>query len=162
MAKQRNGSAAAAATTLLLTCLSAGPAATAEAPPIELAGGLTTLTFNLHLLEDLAISVERAADDEPGRAATFELPIDPDSILVLALPAGSYRGAVGGYLAHQGGFALTWPGDRVSLVDFELHPGVPPDDFELRATDGSLVFTLDNDFTIYRKKRNQRLGVIMP
>lgn len=26
----------------------------------------------------------------------------------------------------------------------------------------SVVFTLDNDFTIYRKKRNKRLDVIMP
>lgn len=113
----------------------------------ELAGGRTELRLNLHLLDDLGIAVSAVSDTSGPRAqgfAAFGFPILETTRLGLALPGGSYHGPISGYLAHQGGFELEWSGGEISLAGFELHPGLPPNAFELRATDGSLVFVLDN------------------
>lgn len=114
--------------------------------PVELAGGSTQIRLNEHLLEDLGISLHLVGDGpEPvGEGETMVFVIEEATELGLALPSGSYRGAVSGYLSHKGGFELVWLGDRLSLLGFELHPGLPPNAFELRAIDGSLVFVLDN------------------
>ncbi len=128
------------------------PAVAVSPGPVELAGGRTEIRLNTHLLGDLGITVHSSVEEPKSSAtsahahesAAMEFPVLETSALALALPNGSYRGPVSGYLVHAGSFELAWPGDLVSLAGFELHPGLPPNAFELRATDGSLVFLLDN------------------
>ncbi|MCP4202735.1 MAG: hypothetical protein GY769_12470 [bacterium] len=119
--------------------------AEARREPVELTGGRTEVRFNAHLLEDLGISLERfTASEKADQPGLMEFRILETSVLGLALPSGSYRGPVSGFLSHEGGLEIDWQDDHVSLLGFELHPGLPPNAFELRASDGSLVFVLDN------------------
>ena len=130
---------------LLVVILTVGKVDAGGAQTVELAGGVTEIALQRHLLEDLGISLVGAPDshgiDEPER---IEFQILDATRLGLALPGGSYRGPVSGYLVHAGGVELDWSGDHLSLAGFELHPGLPPNAFELRAADGSLAFVLDN------------------
>ncbi|MFQ5524629.1 MAG: hypothetical protein ACE5GX_00075 [Thermoanaerobaculia bacterium] len=120
------------------------PAQGIAAPSIELSGGTTRIRFNDHLISDLAISVGAVTATPETRDGFMAFTISESSILGLASPSSSYRGPLSGRLAHEGGFELFWAPDRISLVGFELHPGLPPNAFEMRAVDGSLVFVLDN------------------
>lgn len=143
---------------ILWLCFLVAVASTAGAArqPVELAGGRTEIRLNSHVLEDLGISVHSSSEEphtspdssaeteHEHESAAMEFSVLETSALVLALPDGSYRGPVSGYLVHAGGFELAWQDGLVSLAGFELHPGLPPNAFELRAADGSLVFVLDN------------------
>lgn len=112
---------------------------------IRLSGGQTELRFNLHLLGDLGLTLSgsTARISEPGVLRALA-PVADSAGLFLQPRADVFDPPRAGYLAHVADLRLEWKGGAVSLDRFELHSGLPPEAFELRAADGSLVFVLDN------------------
>jgi hypothetical protein len=115
-----------------------------------LAGGSTTLYFNQHVLADLGIEIVGDLEQRAGHFDYHEFAVSPDSPeLRVAIPRGSFEKLVSGALRHGGGFDVRWDGGYVPLEGFELHPSPELYSFELRATDGSVVFVLDYPHTRY-------------
>jgi len=115
-----------------------------------LAGGSTTLYFNQHLLSDLGIEIVGTWDQGAGHFEYYEFEVLPESpVLQVAMPRGSFERLVSGSLRHDGGFDVRWDGGYIPLKGFELRPSPDLYSFELRATDGSVVFVLDYPHTRY-------------
>jgi hypothetical protein len=134
---------------LVALVLIAAPAG-AETETWGLAGGSTTLYFNQHVLSDLGIEIVGTTNQGAGHFEYYEFEVLPESpVLRVAIPRGSFERLVAGALRHNGGFGVRWDGGYIPLKGFELRPSPELYSFELRATDGSVVFVLDYPHTRY-------------
>ncbi|MGB5817117.1 MAG: 3-coathanger stack domain-containing protein [Thermoanaerobaculia bacterium] len=135
---------------LVVTWVSIAAPVGAEPETWALAGGSTTLYFNQHVLSDLGIEIVVTAERSAGHSEYHEFQVLPESpVLRVAIPGGSFERLVTGALRHGGGFDVRWDGGYIPLEGFELRPSPDLYTFELRATDGSVVFVLDYPHTRY-------------
>ena len=135
---------------LVLALVLIGAPAGAEPETWALAGGSTTLYFNQHILSDLGIEIVGISAQRAGHFEYHEFDVLPESpVLRVAIPRGSFEKLVSGALRHGGGFDVRWDGGYIPLAGFELRPSPDLYSFELRATDGSVVFVLDYPHTRY-------------
>ena len=122
----------------------------AEPETWALAGGSTTLYFNQHVLTDLGIEIVGTSEQRAGHFQYQEFEVMPESpVLRAAIPRGSFERLVSGALRHGGGFDVRWDGGYIPLEGFELRPSPELYTFEVRASDGSVVFVLDYPHTRY-------------
>ncbi len=122
--------------------------------------GVTAISFNLPLLEDLGlrtVQVETTADTTHPRYLGFALR-SPASF-AFGAPGGALDALRGAHVPHRGGVVFALGDEQVSMRDFVLRGADRPGVLELVNGAGEVLFTLVNAHT-YRDATTGELFVL--
>lgn len=127
----------------------------------------TSIAFNIALLNNLGVEVRDLRNQAQALdhhhlsvSAGSDLAFETLGPLGLAaeVDGHSFERLIGGALVHRGGFDLVSRQGRVSLHGFQLNAGAAPRTFELRSTQGELLFTAGfAHFAVEREKSRIRI-----
>ena len=103
----------------------------------------TSIQFNELILKDLGVRVvERNTTGTAYRQDYEAFRAESGPSLFFEAPLGDFEHLSGGMLRHQGGYVFSIDGANLSLNNFEIRVGSPPDELILSDSDGRPLFRL--------------------